>query len=44
MLAILSFIQRIGITEAILEAIGLKERNAGKKQVALLALGILFSV
>jgi len=33
MLPILSFIQRIGITEAILEAIGLKEGKSSKNQV-----------
>jgi len=33
MLPILSFIQRIGINKAILEAIGLKEGKSSKKQV-----------
>lgn len=41
MLPILSFIQRIGITEAILEASGLKEGKSSKKQTNLIMLCIL---
>jgi len=41
MLPTLSFIQKIGISKAILKASGLKEGKAGKKQVALLILCIL---
>jgi hypothetical protein len=41
MLPILSFIQRIGINKAILEAIGLKEGKSSKKQTNLIMLCIL---